>query len=140
MSKVTPVDEEFLFEGSIIISQTDLEGKITFANRKFCEVSGYKVNELVGSSHNIIRHPQMPKIAFAKMWSTISSGHTWNGLVKNMRKDGKYYWVDTEILPIENDNHELIGYIASRKPASKKSVEENEAMYKKMYADQEQGE
>lgn len=71
MDKVVPIDEEYIFEGSMIISQTDLKGNITFANRKFCEVSGYKLDELVGSNHNIIRHPDMPRAAFEKMWSTI---------------------------------------------------------------------
>lgn len=136
MSKVTPVDEEYIFEGSIIISQTDLLGNITYANRKFSEVSGYNVKEVVGSSHNIIRHPQMPKAVFEKMWNTISAGHTWNGALKNMRKDGRYYWVATEILPIEDDERNITGYIASSKAASRKSIEENEATYTKMYEDQ----
>lgn len=133
MSKVTPVNEEFIFEGSSIISQTDTKGIITFANRKFCEVSGYKVDELVGQPHNLIRHPDMPRNIFNKMWDTISIGHTWNGLVKNMRKDGLYYWVDTEILPIHNKNDELTGFIASRKAGSRKNIEETELSYKKMY-------
>ena len=137
MGKATPINEEYTFDGSIIISQTDLLGNITFANRKFCEVSGYKVEELNGNSHNIIRHPDMPKIVFEKMWNAISSGHTWNGIVKNMRKDGLYYWVDTEILPIKDEEQNVLGYIASRKPASRKSIEENETTYKKMYADQD---
>ena len=137
MSKVTPIDEEYHFQGSIIISQTDLLGNITFANRKFCEVSGYKIDELIGSPHSIIRHPQMPKAAFEKIWNTISSGHTWNGLIKNMRKDGLYYWVDTEILPIEYEDQNITGYIATRKTASRKTIEENEATYKKMYEDQD---
>ncbi|MEA2091072.1 MAG: PAS domain S-box protein, partial [Campylobacterota bacterium] len=88
MDKAVPIDEEYIFEGSLIISQTDLKGKITFANRKFCEVSGYKLDELIGSNHNIIRHPDMPRAIFAKMWSTIEGGQAWNGLVKNLRKDG----------------------------------------------------
>jgi aerotaxis receptor len=137
MSKVMPVNEEYTFEGSVIISQTDLDGVITFANRKFCEVSGYTAKELVGKPHSIIRHPEMPKIIFEKMWNTISTGHTWNGLVKNMRKDGQYYWVDTEILPILDENQKLTGYIASRKPASRKTIEENETTYRKMYEDQD---
>ena len=137
MSKVTPIDEEYVFEGSSIISQTDLLGNITYANRKFCEVSGYNVDELVGSPHSIIRHPEMPKAAFEKLWNTISAGHTWTGVIKNMRKDGMYYWVNTEILPIEDDERNIIGYIASRKAASKKSIEENEATYKKMYVAQD---
>ena len=136
MGKLTPIDEEFMFEGSSLISQTDMLGNITFANRKFCEVSGYTVDELVGQSHSIIRHPEMPKTVFENLWNTISSGHTWNGLIKNMRKDGLYYWVETEILPIEDDEHNIIGYIASRRPASRKNIEENDITYKKMYEDQ----
>jgi len=132
MDKVVPVDEEYIFEGSMIISQTDLKGMIIFANRKFCEVSGYKVDELIGSNHNIIRHPDMPKAAFTKMWSTIKDGQSWNGLVKNLRKDGLYYWVDAEIIPVYNDNEEIIGYIAARKVASRKDIEENQELYRKM--------
>jgi len=136
MSQIAPLDKEFLFEGSIIISQTDLNGVITFANRKFCEVSGYTREELIGQSHNIIRHPSMPKAAFKKIWNIISTGYTWSGLVKNLRKDGLYYWVDTEILPLKNKNNEITGYIAARKQASRKNIEETQALYIKMYEDQ----
>ncbi|WP_321779166.1 PAS domain S-box protein [Sulfurimonas sp.] len=132
MDKVTPVDEEYVFEGSAIISQTDLKGFITFANRKFCEVSGYKTSELVGSNHNIIRHPDMPKSIFGKMWDTLLGGESWNGLVKNLRKDGLYYWVYTEITPIYNNNEEVTGYMAARKSAPRKDIEESEEIYKKM--------
>ncbi|MBU0720953.1 PAS domain-containing protein [bacterium] len=132
MGKIKPINEEFLYEGRVIISQTDLDGIITYANRKFCEVSGYKVDELVGQPHNIIRHPDMPKAAFKKMWETIQGGQAWNGLVKNLRKDGLFYWVDTEILPIVDEDFKVIGYIAARKPASRKDIKENEELYKKM--------
>ena len=133
MNKIVPIDEEYIFEGSSIISQTDLQGVITFANRKFCEVSGYTTSELIGKPHSIIRHPSMPRVMFEELWNTISSGHTWNGLIKNLRKDGLYYWVDTEILPIQNDKNELTGYIAARRSASRKNIQESEASYKKMY-------
>lgn len=132
MSKIIPIDEEYHFNNSIIISQTNLRGIITYANRAFCDISDYSVNELVGRSHNIIRHPDMPKVVFAKMWETISGGQVWNGLVKNLRKDGKFYWVDTEILPIKDDNHTVIGYIAARKEASQKNIEETKNIYKQM--------
>nr|WP_321267719.1 PAS domain S-box protein [uncultured Sulfurimonas sp.] len=132
MNKVVPIDEEYMLEGSLLISQTDLRGIITFANRKFCEVSGYKIDELIGSNHNIIRHPDMPKAIFTKMWSTIQSGQSWNGLLKNLRKDGLYYWVDSEIIPVHNENKEITGYIAARKVASRKDIQENETLYKKM--------
>ena len=68
MEKPTVVDEEYVFDGRAIVSETDLKGIITFANRKFCEISGYTVDELVGKPHNIIRHPDMPEAAFALMW------------------------------------------------------------------------
>ena len=132
MEKVAPLNEEYVYEGNVIISQTDLNGVITYANRMFCEVSGYKVDELVGQAHNIIRHPDMPRAAFEKMWETIQGGQVWNGLVKNLRKDGLYYWVDTEILPIKDSEDNLTGYIAARKQASRKDIQENDELYKKM--------
>lgn len=140
MDKVIPVNEEFMFDGNVIISQTDLKGIITYANRAFCQVSGYSVEELIGNPHNMIRHPDMPKAVFTKMWETISGGQAWNGLVKNMRKDGKYYWVDTEILPIKNEDNVLIGYIAARKEASRKDINETEDTYRKMLQTQKEGE
>jgi len=132
MHKVMPIDEEFIYEGNVIVSQTDLQGVIVYANRKFCEISAYKRNELINKPHNIIRHPDMPKAAFQKMWETISGGQAWNGLVKNLRKDGLYYWVDTEILPIVDNEKNITGYIAARKPASRKNIDETQEIYKKM--------
>jgi len=132
MNTVTPIDEEFPVEEGTIISQTDEKGNITYANRAFCNISGYTVDELLNQPHNIIRHPDMPKTVFEKMWSTIQSGQAWNGLIKNLRKDGRYYWVDTEILPIKDDNGTITGYIAARRAASRKDIEENKETYKKM--------
>jgi PAS domain S-box-containing protein len=137
MNEVTPIDEEYIFSDGVIVSQTDEKGVITYANRLFCEVSGYKAKELVGQPHNIIRHPDMPAAIFAKMWDTIKGGQAWNGLVKNMRKDGRFYWVETEILPVKDDDEEIIGYIAARKIASRKDIQENEEIYKKMLQDAE---
>jgi len=132
MNHPTPIDKEFNFTGRVIISETDLKGVITFANRKFCEISGYSVDELIGKPHNIIRHPDMPKAAFKIMWETIQTGATWRGLVKNLRKDGLYYWVETEISSVRNDLFETIGYIAARKPASRSDIEEATIQYKKL--------
>lgn len=132
MEKVTPVNEEYMFDDLVIISQTDEKGVITYANKAFCEVSGYTADELLGKPHNIIRHPDMPKGAFEKMWSTIEGGQAWNGIVKNLRKDGRYYWVDTEILPIINKDSKITGYIAARRAASRKDIIDTEEAYKKM--------
>lgn len=138
MNKVAPVDEEYVFDGNgVIISQTDLKGVITYANRKFCEISGYKASELIGEAHNIRRHPDMSKAVFKKMWENILSGQIWNVIIKNMRSDGKYYWVNTEIMPVHNTKHELTGYIAARKPASQKDIKVSEEVYKKMLEVQE---
>ncbi|WP_297482173.1 PAS domain-containing protein [Sulfurimonas sp.] len=132
MSKVIPKDKEYFFDDDVIISQTDLKGVITYGNRVFFKVSGYEKDELIGQAHNILRHPDMPKEVFKKMWETIQTGQVWNGLIKNLRKDGLYYWVETEILPIRDENDEVIGYIAARKSASRKDIQENEEIYQKM--------
>ena len=132
MGKVEALDEEFLFQGRVIVSETDLKGIITYANRKFCEISGYDKDELVGQPHNMIRHPDMPKEAFQKMWETIQGGQIWHGFVKNLRKDGKFYWVETEILPSKDKDGNVIAYVAARRPAARKDVEETSEMYRKM--------
>ncbi len=132
MQKPIPIDEEFEFEGRVIVSETDPKGVITFANRQFCQISGYESDELIGKPHNIIRHPDMPKAAFEQMWRTIKSGAMWQGYVKNLRKDGRYYWVDTEVSPIYHQDGKLKGYIAARKPASRKNIDEASELYKTM--------
>ena len=132
MEKVTPIDEEYTFSDEVIISQTDDKGVITYANKAFCKVSGYTKEELLGKPHSIIRHPDMPKSVFEKMWSTIQGKQAWNGIIKNLRKDGRYYWVDTEILPILDDNEQITGYIAARRAASIKDIADTLESYNKM--------
>ena len=120
--------EEYKFEDGLIVSSTDLKGIVTYANRKFCEISGYDKEELVGSSHNIIRHPDMPHAAFKGLWDTINQGYTWEGIVKNLRKDGRYYWVHTFITPIKNAN-KIVGYSAARRSVGKKELEAVQSTY-----------
>jgi aerotaxis receptor len=129
MQKPQPIDEEYKFEQGLIVSSTDLKGIITYANRKFCEIAGYSRDELIGKNHNIVRHPDMPKAAFQELWDTIRSGKEWTGVVKNLRKDGKYYWVYSHITPIERDG-EIIGYTAARRPASQTEINEVIPLYK----------
>jgi aerotaxis receptor len=132
MKRPEPIDEEYTFSDGIIVSSTDLRGIITYANRKFCEIANYSKKELTGKNHNIIRHPDMPKAAFEEMWDTIKKGKSWNGLVKNLRKDGKYYWVNTYITPIKDSNGETVGYTAARRPANNEEIEEVVPQYKSM--------
>jgi len=129
-----PIDEEVLFDGRSLISETDLKGVITFVNRKFVEMTGYSKEEAVGEPHNILRHPDMPKAAFEGMWKIIKEGKTWEGYVKNLRKDGKYYWVVVNIVPKKDENGKIIGYIASRKMPDRAQLERIKTQYKEMLA------
>jgi len=128
MDKVIPIDEEYIYEGRVAISQTDLKGTITYVNRKFSEISGYSVSELVQSNHDIIKHPSVPSEIFDKMWTALADGQVWNGMLKNLRKDGKFYWVDMEIAPIRDKQEQVTGYISVSKPAARKNIEENEKL------------
>ena len=132
MIKPVPIDEAYQFEEGLIISSTDLNGVITYVNRKFCEISGYSKDELKGSNHNILRHPDMPKAAFGLLWDTIRSGKEWVGIIKNLRKDGRYYWAYSHITPIKNSDGETIGYSAAHRPASETEIAESSALYKEM--------
>ncbi len=107
-----------------IVSETDAKGKITYCNDYFMEVSGYNEEELIGKAHNIIRHPDMPKVIFKLLWETISAGKNINALVKNLAKDGRYYWIFTEFeIRKDTDTGEIIGYHAARKSISKHVIE-----------------
>ena len=83
-----------------IVPKTDINGIITYVNEKFCKISGYSKEELIGKPHNIIRHPDMPKSLFKKMWDTILSKKIFKGVIKNKKKDGSFYYVDSTIIPI----------------------------------------
>jgi len=133
MSNVTPTNEEYEYEGKIIISQTDLDGNITYVNKKFCEVSGYEASELIGQNLSIIKNDDMPDAVISKMWKSVQDGQSWNGLFLNLRKDGKFYWVDTEVTQIRDDKtNEITGYISVGRPASSKDIQDNAEQYKKM--------
>ena len=115
MKRPTPVDSEVFFDGRSLISETDTKGIITHVNRKFAEMSGYSKEEAIGQAHSLLRHPDMPKAAFEQMWKIIQSGKIWEGYVKNLRKDGKFYWVVVNIVPKLDESGTVVGYIASRK-------------------------
>eukprot|EP01022_Parablepharisma_sp_SALTPOND_P035603 TRINITY_DN9590_c0_g1_i1.p2 TRINITY_DN9590_c0_g1~~TRINITY_DN9590_c0_g1_i1.p2 ORF type:complete len:620 (-),score=58.41 TRINITY_DN9590_c0_g1_i1:3507-5366(-) len=100
---------------SNIVSKTDPTGRITYVNKKFCDISGYELEELIGKPHNVVRHPDMPKEAFADLWKTISKDKKiWKGIVKNKKKDGGYYVVDATIIPILDVHGEVLEYIGIR--------------------------
>ena len=112
------------YDKNVIFSKTDLHGIITHASQAFCEISGYTVEELLGQSHNIIRHPDMPDEVFKELWKSLKDTKQWSGEVKNRRKDGSFYWVFSRIEPDYDENGKHIGYKAIREDiTSKKEVE-----------------
>jgi len=125
MTKPTPINEEIELDPKrYIVSETDAKGKITYCNDYFKEVSGYTNEELIGKPHNIVRHPDMPKVVFKLLWETISAGKNINAVVKNLAKDGRYYWIFTEFeIRKDTDTGEIIGYHAARKSISKHVIE-----------------
>ncbi|MCD4757001.1 MAG: PAS domain-containing protein [Arcobacteraceae bacterium] len=136
------LDEEIQLDPKrYIVSETDAKGRITFCNDYFIEICGYSKEELLGQPHNIIRHPDMPKIVFKLLWQTISTGKNINAVVKNLAKDGRYYWIFTEFESRrDTDTHEIIGYTASRKSISKHVIEVISELYKELLKiEQEEG-
>ena len=112
----------------IIVSETDAKGTILYANSDFCKIAGYDIKELIGKPHNLIRHNDMPKVAFEGLWKTIQSGKIWKGIVKNKTKDGNYYWVNATAYPSKSPNGEL-RYSSVRIKPTKQEVENATALY-----------
>ncbi len=111
---------------SNIVSKADKNGVITYINDEFCRISGYTKEELIGQNHNIVRHPNVPKDVFRELWSTILSKKPWSGIVENRAKDGSSYWVDATIIPILDENDEVVEFIGVRKDITKMIQQEKE--------------
>jgi len=126
-------------ELNLIVSKTDLKGKITYCNELFIHMSRYEEQELLGKPHNIIRHPDMPRIIFKLLWDTIQSGNEINAYVKNMAKDGAYYWVFANVTPSFDKNDNIIGYFSVRRPPKKEALEIIEPLYRHLLSLEQQG-
>ncbi|SCK60299.1 methyl-accepting chemotaxis sensory transducer with Pas/Pac sensor [Variovorax sp. HW608] len=118
-------------QDAVLVSRTDLKGRISYVNPTFVEVSGYAVEELMGKAHNIVRHPDMPPEAFADMWDTLGRGLPWTGLVKNRRKNGDFYWVQANVTPIRRNNA-TVGYMSVRSRAERADVIAAEQVYRRI--------
>lgn len=105
--------EIILNKNTMIVSETNSRGMINYANDDFCKIAGYTKEEIIGQPHNIVRHDDMPKVAFEDLWSTVKSGGIWNGIVKNKTKEGDYYWVNATVYKSIDTNNE-IRYISVR--------------------------
>ncbi|RUM63274.1 MAG: chemotaxis protein [Sulfurospirillum sp.] len=120
----------------LIISRTDLSGVITYVNETFAEISGYKPEELIGKPHNIVRHPDMPKSVYADLWKSLKENESWNGYVKNLRKDKGYYWVHAHISGVYKDG-ELVEYKSIREPVDRETKILMQRKYDKMREEEE---
>jgi PAS domain S-box-containing protein len=133
--KVTPIEREYVLkEEDFIVSKTDLKSRILYGNEIFIEMSGYTEKELLGSPHNILRHPDMPRAAFKILYDHIQNGKEWFGYVKNLRKDGAYYWVMANISPTYNEKGEHIGYYSVRRKPRDGFKQIIEPLYEKLRA------
>jgi PAS domain S-box-containing protein len=113
-------------DASSIVSIADKQGIITFVNDEFCRTSGFEREELIGAPHNIVRHPNMTSEVFGEMWSAILSGEVWNGLVENRAKNGESYWVEATVVPIMDENNEIVEFIGIRKDITDLVLQERE--------------
>jgi aerotaxis receptor len=120
-----------LGDGDLLVSRTDASGIITFVNQNFINISGFSEDELIGSPHNVVRHPDMPKEAYADLWSTIKSGRPWEGLVKNRTKTGDHYWVRANVTPLIEDG-EISGFISIRSKPARSQVDIAERAYARL--------
>ncbi|HHD7443385.1 TPA: methyl-accepting chemotaxis protein [Citrobacter braakii] len=120
----TPLDDDIT-----LMSTTDLQSYITHANDTFVQVSGYQLNELLDKPHNLVRHPDMPKAAFADMWYTLKQGEPWSGIVKNRRKNGDHYWVRANAVPMVREGR-VTGYMSIRTRATDEEIAAVEPLYK----------
>lgn len=122
-------NEVILTDDVMIVSTTDVKGIINYVNPGFVEASGYSEQELLGFSHNIVRHPDMPSVVFKDLWETLTSGRPWVGIVKNRCKNGDFYWVEANITPLYQD-HTLIGYMSVRYKAEREQIRVAETYYR----------
>ena len=123
--------EYVLEDGDMLVSATDLQGNIVYCNPAFIRASGFSKAELIGEPHNVVRHPDMPREAFADMWQTISMGRQWGALVKNRRKDGDHYWVRASVTPIV-EHGSTVGFVSVRVKPTRDEVSAADALYAQM--------
>jgi PAS domain S-box-containing protein len=131
---VIPTNVEVFFrEEDMIVSKTDLKGRLTYVNREFCRIASYSETELLGQPHSIIRHPDMPRAVFKLLWDSILDGREIFAYVKNMTKRGDYYWVFAHVTPSYDGNGKIVGYHSNRRVPDRDVIGNTiEALYSEM--------
>jgi len=133
MTKPSPTNRETNIQlDDFLVSKTDIEGRITYANPSFIKVTGFTEKELLGKPHSLIRHQDMPKIIFKLLWDEISNKREIFAYVKNMSKDGGFYWVYANVTPSFDSQKNIIGYYSVRRKANPKALEFIVPLYEKL--------
>ena len=127
----TAVERTFK-EDEIIVSKTDVKGIITYANRTFLNVAMYTEQEVLGQPHSIIRHPDMPRCVFKLLWDTLESGNEIFAYVKNMAKNGAFYWVFAHVTPTFDPSGRIIGYHSNRRKPDRNQIQIADELYRKL--------
>jgi len=122
-----PLDIEYKYDGNLIY-EIDTNGIITYANSAFAEVSGFRKEELIGKNHKIFKHPDVPEKIYNRLWTIDNRMKAWFSTLKNIRRDGTYFWSNVHCTP-KYDNNKLVGFIVVHKPASKIDIEEESELY-----------
>lgn len=128
--------ERVMREDDFLVSKTDLKGRITYGNRIFIEYSGYSEAELLGAQHNIVRHPDMPRGVFKFLWDTLQGGNECFAYVKNMSKDGGFYWVFANVTPSVNAQGLVEGYFSVRRKPRASAIAAATGLYRDMLAEE----
>ncbi len=130
---IRPTDVERTFgEDEIIVSKTDLKGIITYANRTFLNVAMYTEEEILGKPHSIIRHPDMPRCVFKLLWDTLEGGNEIFAYVKNMSKNGAYYWVFAHVTPTFGPGKKIVAYHSNRRKPDRNQIQVADGLYRKL--------
>jgi PAS domain S-box-containing protein len=133
MSRITPNQQEIVMrEGELIVSKTDLKGRITYGNRAFNHYSGFTERELLGKQHNIVRHPDMPRAVFQLLWDRLKAGQEVFAFVKNIAKSGSFYWVFANVTPSYDAQGKLLGYFSVRRKPNPAAIAVIQPLYRKM--------
>lgn len=130
---IQPTQREVLLQPEdVIVSKTDLSGRITYANRVFMRIANYPERDLLNVQHNIVRHPDMPRGAFKLLWETLKAEREFFGYVKNMTSDGDYYWVFANVTPDYNAQGKVVGYFSVRRKPKLEAVQTMAGIYREM--------
>ena len=129
--------ERILGNDELIVSKTDLKGRITYANKTFQKIAGYTESELLGAPHNIVRHPDMPRSVFKLLWDTLGSGREIFAYVVNLSRNGDHYWVFAHVTPSFDESGRILGYHSNRRAPERSAVEKASALYAAIRAEEQ---